>query len=482
MKGPGRRIILAAALALAAASCGEGSADSSRDVQQSVLNGDDDRKEVFEIADAIRGPLTASSAALFYSNHLRLSAPDSVSLRADPAASALGLCPDEPFANETSAAFCSGVLIDDDLMATAGHCMGTDAASAAQRCARIQIAFGYWLPGAGEPVSLRPEQVFSCRRVVTFESETFAVLQLDRPALLPLAPATLATRGAQVGDGLVVATYGAGLPLKVEVQARVTAVSIDSSTLTAAMDTFSGSSGGGLFTQELALVGLVERGESDWEQIDGCERSRHSATPAEEGQQAIHLPDEVCAANWPSERLCGTLPVCGDGLCNASERGSCPSDCPPPRCGDRVCEPAEWGSCAADCARYDAVPSNWLDDPEIYLSMAASLGSGTGSAVAPSGGGCSYSNPVSNGFESWSLALLLPMLLSRFKRAPRQGSVRTGSKGRPLSASARECEGHVAESDRLGRLIRAVYCRRKLSNTASRKKSCTCTSTSSRTV
>ena len=100
-----------------------------------MLNGNDDRNEVFELDEVTRQAITSSSAALVYSNHVSWSGANGVSLNAESAALALGLCSDEPFANEPCAAFCSAVLIDDDLVLTAGHCLGGDLKRAPCSCA-----------------------------------------------------------------------------------------------------------------------------------------------------------------------------------------------------------------------------------------------------------------------------------------------------------------------------------------------------------
>jgi hypothetical protein len=112
-------------LCVVSAGCDNIEAAPLRSLHQAVLNGEDNRMEAFELVAPMRLALTSSSAALLFANHLRLNSPSSVFLKAETAGSALGLCPDEPFANEPSAAFCSRELIDDDLVSTAGHCFGT---------------------------------------------------------------------------------------------------------------------------------------------------------------------------------------------------------------------------------------------------------------------------------------------------------------------------------------------------------------------
>jgi hypothetical protein len=332
-----------------------------------VLNGGDDRLELFEAPAGLRSTLLASSAALIFTHRLVERAPDVVELRAPTAGAAFGLCPDEAFSSQPSAAFCSGILVDDDLIATAGHCLGTDTESATRRCRDLRIVFGYSLPGVDGLAQLDASQVFGCRRLVTREQD-IAIIQLDRAALAPLRPTSIAKSFAGVDDRLIVASYAAGLPLKIELAARVTAVAPDQASLTIAMDTFAGSSGGGIYNAGSELVGLVAGGAPDWVNDGECVRAAHSEVPRERASVALSLEVAVCSREWPSERLCGTKGSCGDHICTPTESGACVADCPIARCGDSLCEPSERGRCTTDCARYVDVPESWMDEPGDYHS------------------------------------------------------------------------------------------------------------------
>ncbi len=408
------RRLLCALIACTAGGCSNVDIATLR-TQEAVLNGNDDRKEVFELDEVTRQAIASSSAALVYSNHVSWGGPNGGSLNAESAAVALGLCSDEPFASEPCAAFCSAVLIDDDLVLTAGHCLGGDLASAMQLCQRVQVVFGYGLEAADSQPQLDADQVFSCRRVVTLSTAPadFAVLQLDRPVSAPLAPARFAAAAVQPGDALLVASYGAGLPLKVELAALVTSASLTDGSFVLASDTFSGSSGGGLFTKAFELAGLFEGGEPDWIRTDGCSRAQHSATPAERGQPASAIPAAVCASGWQSNRLCGVQPDCGRGVCGAT----CPQNCATPRCGDLLCQPSERQTCGPDCSRYDDVPSSWLDDPAAYPGHKET---GISNPVGPSAsGGCAVSGRLPPGLAWWSIGLAVPVLRRRHSRRRR---------------------------------------------------------------
>ncbi len=308
-----------ASVFLATLACARAPVDLDSD-QFAVINGEDDRLQAFEVPIEVREPLLGASGALIFSQHLLQDDDGSVSLHAPTASEALGLCADEPFVSEPVAAFCSAVLIDDDLVATVAHCFGEDAESAAERCHSARIAFDYAFTASDTPIELRSDRVFACRKLVAMADEV-AIVQLDRTVSPALSPRPIATVTAQVGDELIVASHGAGLPLKIELAAAVTEVAEESGTLTVAMDTFAGSSGGGLYNQDLELVGLVENGVADWEAVNGCTRAAQSDIPREVAVSAQRVTNVVCGAGWPSLRLCDTPPESADP--SAVSSGGC---------------------------------------------------------------------------------------------------------------------------------------------------------------
>jgi len=406
-----RTALLGIALLWIAMGCSDSNHAELGEQRESVLNGGDDRKEVFELDEVTRSSVTSSSAALLYLNRLSWGPADAVSLNAVSAGVALGLCDDEPFANEPLAAFCSTVLIDDDLVLTAAHCVGRDAASATQVCQRLQVVFGFELFAPNSEPELHGDQVFGCRRVVTVGEAPadYAVLQLDRPVAAPLAAARFATESVELGDRLVVSSYGEGLPLKVELQAQVTGTSLGADSFVLASDTFAGSSGGGLFTTSLDLIGLFVSGASDWLQVNGCKRALRSVSPAEQGQPVAGVQDAICATGWRSERLCASQSDCSHAACSAA----CPGNCPPPRCGDALCERSERQSCARDCSPYANVPSSWLGDPALYRAPREPEPSS--SRVLSPGGGCALSDRGQRNTHWWLLGLVIPILRRPFK-------------------------------------------------------------------
>lgn len=327
-----------------------------------------------QVADsALRQRLADTSAALVYAHRLRFQR--GCPLREAPTlGQAKQLCPGERFAAQPSWALCSGTLIDRDLVLTAAHCLGADPGRAAERCGRIRIVFGYHAAVGDAAPDPDTDDVYACRRVAAYhrdpgdpDAADFAIVQLDRP-VVGRAPAPVTRRPVEAGDTLTAAGYGAGLPLKIQTAAVLAAHGPGILTST---NSFGGDSGGGLYDAAGDLVALHLAGAFDWRFDRRCTRARIAPGREERAQAAAPAVAALCRVGWPSPELCGTRPSCGDEICSAGERRTCPRDCPPPRCGDRLCEVAERMTCADDCAPYPDVPPTWGDDPEIYRAAHA---------------------------------------------------------------------------------------------------------------
>jgi hypothetical protein len=380
-----------------------------------ILVGSDDRTEPFDAPQQLKDVALASTVALLDAQRVVVSGAMKATLRARPATEALDLCPDQRFADQPVAARCSGVLIDDDLVATAGHCLGADQAAS---CAELRLIFGFWYAANGVQIEIANEDVFTCRRVIVRVTgdEDYAIVQLDRRPSGPRHPVTLGVRTHE-GARLAVASHGAGLPLKLEAAAEVLEAPAKGAYFDAATDTFVGSSGGPLFDEAMQLVGLVQGGARDWESEPGCLR----AALTEEGerhQHALPIKQALCDLGWPSATLCGTSARCGDAYCSADESSeSCQTDCPRDVCGDGFCAWNERGACEVDCNRYDTVPIDWPLGLEAYVQ----------SHPTPSyhaGGGCQvfrgHTRHVSGGIPE-VLAALLAYLRRRIRASDRKG-------------------------------------------------------------
>jgi S1-C subfamily serine protease len=277
---------------------------------------------------------------------------------------AQNLCSGEPFLAEPAAAYCTGALVDDDLLITAAHCMGS-----LSECRALRIVFDY-VYGADGLVEATAAGVYDCRAFRHPTDADWVAVQLDRPVDGSRARLPLTNDAVAPGDHLVGASHGQGLPLKIDPDAFVTAATSDVS-FEVATDAFGGASGSPLLDGDGRLVGILQRGRVDYIEEGDCRVHRNvdAAEGAETATRATALRQELCATGWPSEVLCARAPTCGDGICSASESpGLCSVDCTEPACGDGLCELPERKSCPADCAppSEPGVPFEWYCDPAWY--------------------------------------------------------------------------------------------------------------------
>lgn len=376
-----------------------------------VVIGEDDRVEPFTLPEDISAA-ASSAAALVYGHKLSWSADGGVEMHAGSLGESLGLCADEAFASQPALSFCSGALVDDNLVLTSGHCLAQDPEAF---CRQTLIVFGYAYAAEDQPLELDGEEVFACRRVLTWHAGEidYAVIELDRAT--SRRPVTLANHRAALGDTVTVASYPSGVPLKCETGAPVETAETDAPSFVAATDTFGGSSGGPVFDEALDWVGVVKSGAPDWVSAHDCTRAVRSDTSREVHQHAGSIVEAVCTAGLPSARLCGATEQCGDGRCGADEtRASCSEDCQAVVCGDTVCELVERSSCAEDCSRFARVPWDWPEAPEKYLQWYPPETS------AEPASGCHISRPRQQNHLTlgWLLLLAIAALRRRVSDVP----------------------------------------------------------------
>lgn len=178
-----------------------------------------------------------------------------------------------------------------------------------------------------------------------------------------------------------------------------------------------------MYDGDLALSGFHVGGGVDYEWLDDC-AAVHSVQQATEtfapARRVIH---RLCESGWPSARLCGAQPACGDGICSAEERPTCRADCVPASCGDRTCELSERGACNSDCDPFPNVPQTWPGDPAAYAGPPS-----PSRKPAASGGACQFEPPFAD-FSCWWV--VLPSACVVLARRRLAGSRHARPDGRP---------------------------------------------------
>uniref|UniRef100_A0A0G4I2F9 Uncharacterized protein n=1 Tax=Chromera velia CCMP2878 TaxID=1169474 RepID=A0A0G4I2F9_9ALVE len=131
------------------------------------------------------------------------------------------LCPDTPFRDQPSAASCTGFLVAENVVATAGHCFRR------QTCSSTYIVFDFFTNTTRakednpDELLIPKENVYRCAQMIAGRLEMYvtgsdwALLELDRP-VTDRAPLALRREG-MIGEGerVFMLSHFNGLPQKV---------------------------------------------------------------------------------------------------------------------------------------------------------------------------------------------------------------------------------------------------------------------------
>jgi hypothetical protein len=282
-----------------------------------LIYGADDRREYFELAAPDERALMSGAAVALLPRSALRRTETGIEIDAPTWSELANVCPDERFAGEPAAAFCSGVLVDWDLVLTAGHCL---------RLLALQdfaVVFGY-LYDAPDHLALGPDDVANPVEIVheALDPEgasprlDYGWLRLDRPVRPPHHPAGVRLHPAPAPDDPLIAIgAGGGIPLKWDAGGRVgDARAGVGDYFFASTDTSGGSSGGGAFDASHALLGVTARGAPDLAASEaGCATIVHEPDGSEAAEQftyAARAVEGLCGAHPEASTLCRT--DCGE--------------------------------------------------------------------------------------------------------------------------------------------------------------------------
>lgn len=227
-----------------------------------VIYGEDNRLDVFESTNDMHKTLARSTAAMITGSSLR-SAGDLTHV-SGPSMQSRGMCSTERFSQQATAAMCSGFLVGDKYLVTAGHCITSEA-----DCRSNKWVFDYKVDSADQlNVSVPTTSVYSCKRIISRSldqstQDDYALIELDR-TVTDRAPLSFRKEGKiSQGEEILVIGHPTGLPTKITDGANVR--SLRGKYFVANLDTYGGNSGSAVFNARTGVVeGILVRGENDY--------------------------------------------------------------------------------------------------------------------------------------------------------------------------------------------------------------------------
>lgn len=258
--------------------------------QAKVIYGDDNRVDVIESTDNMFVELSQSTAGMIKKGDLSRAVGGMVKIKGKTLESR-GICADERFSQQTSTANCSGFLVGEDLLVTAGHCITRMA-----DCKKYKWVFDYKIAKKGDTsVSVKESSIYTCTEIISRELTRFggkndyALVKLDRKVTDRKALEFRKTGKVKKGDELVVIGHPSGLPTKIADGSTVR--SLNSLYFKADLDTYGGNSGSAVMNATTGVVeGILVRGETDYISTSGgCRASNAIGQDAGRGEDVTYI-------------------------------------------------------------------------------------------------------------------------------------------------------------------------------------------------
>ncbi|HTV24834.1 MAG TPA: serine protease [Polyangiaceae bacterium] len=279
--------------------------DALGQARQRTIYGGIDIHEPFDYPDSAFAARAAEfTVSVFDASALDESNPNEVRHRADwtvttrlQATTGKPLCEGEPFATQPALSACSGVLIADDLVLTAGHC--TNGCST-----DLRFVFDYALTPGGSLQTLTSDDVYRCDSAIADHDDStgldYAIVHLNRPVVNRTpAPVRASSDPLAAGTGLIMTGHPWRMPLKITDNAAVRGDTPNGTRFVANLDAIQGNSGSGVFdATSHELLGILVRGDADFVSDETCHSWNRCPDDGCRGEDVVyvhHAIEEACA-------------------------------------------------------------------------------------------------------------------------------------------------------------------------------------------
>jgi V8-like Glu-specific endopeptidase len=223
------------------------------------------------------------------------------------------MCSGELFTSQLAPGYCTGFLVHEDILMTAGHCLEKVS------CSDMRIVFEFQMESDNSLATLSKNNVFKCKEVIAQELPhqqnqylDYAIVKLDRPPdRLPLSYGTEDLLEAQ--DRVAVIGYPSGLPLKIASDALVLSNEASNAFFVANLDTFGSNSGSPVIDVDTYQVeGILVRGMPDYVlsedgscvRVNRCPEDGDTNCAGENATKMATLADQISeSTNTSSDEL-----------------------------------------------------------------------------------------------------------------------------------------------------------------------------------
>lgn len=216
------------------------------------------------------------------------------------------VCREEAFSGQPVMSFCSGFLVTNDIVVTAGHCVDS-----AEDARDLAFVFGFQVPVGSDLLDdtrfvVKSDSVYFGRDLLgrRLDDEEFApgksdwaVVKLDRPTS-GRTPVKLSTRDVKSGDLVYTIGHPCGLPMKIANNAEVRDAS-SAVYFRTNLDTYGGNSGSGVWLEDShELVGILVRGGEDFRYVSvggssllSCRRTVYCGSSEGRGEDVTRVSE-----------------------------------------------------------------------------------------------------------------------------------------------------------------------------------------------
>lgn len=263
-------------------------------IAQGAIYGADDRRDINQVP--MYRP-QAAAVAVAVANIFVLTNPDGTfkidGVEKLAGSAAVNACSDERFATQPIVGNCTGFLVGDRYLATAGHCLiptGVVDDEVHPACEAFSWYFNFNLDSTGRTTEERipSDQLYRCKRVVRAENielpgsplgkfgNDFALIELDRVVTSggkPVTPLQISDRKVRVGEPVFKIGHPSGLPAKFAGFSPILATS-SPFYFEVNLDSLGGDSGAPVFDLQKRILGILVSGHDVeyYEDPSGCYR------------------------------------------------------------------------------------------------------------------------------------------------------------------------------------------------------------------